>query len=195
MFVNKRENQLDRMLNYMKMGGSETVNPDDYLTPHDQEKFNKLLQLIALIRQHKVKAAVIPIYMKACSVSKSQAYYDWSDAEWMMGSMEKVRKEFQRVLIVEKLWEEIEKASIAGKSKEVAMLIRELIIATGVNKIDPEQIDYDKIQPSQPIIGYLPHLLGEEVPPDDVLIGELKKIIGKKKVTLSFDKLGNESAD
>lgn len=183
MLEHKRNDQRDRIIYHLqRKQQTEEVDDQIALTPKDQEKLDRVLTLSALHLEHHYKAATIPIYMRLTGVSKSQAYLDWYDMEHVMGSIERVKKEYLRALYTEWCHEMHAEARAAGDIKTALKAVDVSAKYNMLDKEDPNLPDYSKLKPTQVIIGFFPEFTESE---EDMSHKEMdqwvKQLVGNKR--------------
>jgi len=193
--LHKHENQRDRIIAYLAnrhKGGNDI----HILSAQDQRKVDALLQMAAIIREHKVKSKCVDIYMGETGHKKSQAYSDFDEAQAILGSVSRVSKEFQRSLFVDCCWEIYAKAMAKGDLKSANGAMSNLQRALGFDKQDVNLPDYSRFQPPPQRFGWFPKEVARNLPPDKELIPLLKKLTGKQReITFMFENLAEDAEE
>lgn len=202
MLLSKKSDQTDRIINYLsRKGKGEEDLP--VLSQKDQDKLGRILQLSALVRQHKVKRKAIDLFVATTGISESQAYLDYREMELVMGSTESVSKQFQRTMVIESAWEVYAKAI---QDKDLRAANGALTVITRVGRLDqPDEhaIDYESFTPPPVRIGWYPEKVAKDLPPDRELIPLLKKLAGKhndiklriEEMTKDVEEIDHEEID
>lgn len=195
LFLDKHDNQLDRIINWLQRPIDSIDDDLVVLTQKDQEILDRLLTLHELRRKYLQKARVIPMYMRVADVSKSQAYLDWKKVEYVMGSFEQANKQFLRALYTEKLESYAAKADAQGDFKTAAMAIEK---AAKINRLDQEEVErppYEEFVVDQPTIGFYPGITDSDKIDDEEMIKTIKDLAGKSREKMRIRLLQNTAED
>lgn len=200
MITTKHDNQITRIINYLLALGRSKDADVPMLTKKDADILDRYVQLRALYFQYKIKRKAIDMFrgvMRANgkSISESQAYLDFKNMEHVFGNTERVKKEFQRMMVVEAAWENAAKAEIEKDFRAVNGAHSNIIKAAELDKHSPELPDYSTFVPPPVRIAWLPEKVASGLPDDKTLIKYLKKLSRKKDMKFKFEEMVKDDAD
>ena len=176
MLIDKRETQLDRLINYLKVK-KRTDEDEMELSDTDQDRLNRFIQMRTLELRY-TKTQAIAIYERLFNKSKSQAYRDHTEMQAIFGNVQRTNKDFRRELELLRLDELAQDAKDDGDYKTAAA-IRMKIFEWTTKEENEAPFDPNDIEPTTVIIGRFPEQFRNNNVPTDK--DELKALISAIK--------------
>jgi len=174
MLIDKRETQLDRIINYLKAKKRPDGEEMD-LSTLDQDRLNRFIQLRTLELRY-TKPQAIGVYERLFGISKSQAYRDHSEMEGCFGNVQRTNKDFRRELELLRLDELASDAKDEGDYKTAAA-IRMKIFDWTTKEENEAPFNPEDIRPTTVIVGRFPEKFRNSGIPTDA--AALKKLIAQ----------------
>jgi hypothetical protein len=137
-----KSTNLDHIIRYIK--NEEQTE----LTPKQKDIMNKMMEADRLLYQYKDTQTVIKMLQaKFPGISQTTAWRMIQYAEYAMGPLRRVEKDYAKRLMIDDIWKEIEiyKSNRAKYHRSIASLYKVLFELYGF-KIDDEIIDPDALK-------------------------------------------------
>jgi len=157
------------------------------LTKKQDEVYRRTVLLISLLEKHRIDKTAIDIYIqvqadKGAVISKAQAYRDLGIAKYIIGNITQIHRKFERASLVAWQKERMERAVVLDDIRGFNQGMSNVIRILGLDREDPNPVDYSTFQPVRPIFGFFPELFAHnELPPDNELLLKIEELKNPKK--------------
>lgn len=123
------------------------------LSDHQLEKLDRIEAIYRMLLDWKSQLSIVKKIVKLFKVSRTQAYREIQETQFIFGNNKRANKEFKRHMAEQMALKAFKVAKEDKDAKAMASATRAYIEASGCNLSDPDLPDFEKLQPNvYPII-------------------------------------------